>query len=219
MPGIVDMQRVGVAVDRAKVLCLFVHGRNQSPEEMEAAVIRRLSTPDVAFSLPRAGNKCWYNALAVSPLTDATRSELAVSLADLAALVKTLRAEAPFRPLVLAGFSQGACLSLEHAFTGKAAPDAVVAFTGCRVGVVGDSRTANLPANLPVYLSAGNDDPWIPLAAFAQAATELGLSGAALRMDVFAGRPHEVSAAEIAMLDGVLADLAACRAPKFGASR
>lgn len=219
MPGIVDIQRLGVAAARAKVLCIFVHGRNQSPEEMEAAVTSRLSTADVAFALPRAGDKCWYNALAVAPLETSTRAELAASLADLAALVGVMRAEGPGVPLVLAGFSQGACLSLEHAFTGLAAPDAVAAFTGCRVGVAGDARAAALPAGLPVYLTAGSDDPWIPLPAFAQAATELGLGGAALRMDVFGGRPHEVSGAEIAMLDSVLADLAAGRAPRFGGMR
>jgi phospholipase/carboxylesterase len=219
MPGIVDIQRAGATADRARVLCILVHGRNQSPEAMEAAVVRHLSTPDVAFALPRAGDKCWYRALAVDPLAEETKAELAASLGDLAALVKGLRAEAPGKPVVLAGFSQGACLSLEHAFTGTDAPDAVVALTGCRVGVPADDRPARLRPGLPVYLTAGRDDPWIPLPAFAQAAIELGTGGATLRMDVFPDRPHEVSSPEIAMLESVLSDLAAGRAPLFGGTR
>lgn len=219
MPGIAGIRRLGGAADSAGVLCILVHGRNQTPDDMETAVVRHLSTPDVAFALPVAGERCWYSALAVAPLDTTTRAELAASLADLGALVGTLRAEAPSVPLVLAGFSQGACLSLEHAFTGTAVPEAVVALTGCRVGTATDDRPARLAAGLPVYLSAGQDDPWIPLPAFAQAATELGRGGAALRMDVFAARPHEVSASEIAMLDSVLSDLAAGRAPAFGAAR
>jgi phospholipase/carboxylesterase len=119
----------------------------------------------------------------------------------------------------LAGFSQGACLSLEHAFSGKAAPDAVVAFTGCRVGLAGDARPTALPRNLPVYLSAGDADPWIPVAAFAEAMSELGQGGARLRADVFPARAHEVSRAEIAMLDAILADLAAGRIPTMEAPR
>lgn len=219
MPGIVDIQRLGATADRARVLCILVHGRNQSPEAMEAAVVRHLSTPDVAFALPRAGDKCWYRALAVDPLAEETKVELAASLGDLAALVRSMRADAPGKPVVLAGFSQGACLSLEHAFTGSDAPDAVVALTGCRVGVAGDDRPSQVRPGLPVYLSAGQDDPWIPLPAFAQAAVELGTAGAALRLDVFPGRPHEVSAPEIAMLDAVLSDLAAGCAPSFGGAR
>ncbi len=219
MPGVMDILRLGVAADKARVLCIFVHGRNQSPEEMEAAVTRHLSTPDVAFALPRAGDKCWYNALAVSPLADTTRAELAASLGGLATLVQALRAEAPETPLVLAGFSQGACLSLEHAFSGVAAPDAVVALTGCRVGIPADERASRLPARLPVYLSAGSDDPWIPLTAFSEAAVELGRGGAALRMDIFPNRPHQVSPPEIAMLDSVLSDLAAGSTPAFRVPR
>ncbi|HEY6918967.1 MAG TPA: alpha/beta fold hydrolase [Tabrizicola sp.] len=219
MPGVADILFRGADPAKAKVLCVFVHGRNQSPEEMEAAVIRRLSARDVAFALPRAEGKTWYNARAVDPLTDTTRAELAASLEGLAAAVSDLRARAPGLPLVLAGFSQGACLSLEHCFVGRAAPDAVVAFTGCRVGVATDNRPTTLPSGLPVYLSAGSADPWIPVAAFAEAATALGQTEARLRCDVFPARPHEVSDAEIAMLDSILIDLAAGHAPRMEAPR
>ncbi len=216
MPGIVNITRAGVAADKAKVRCIFVHGRNQSPEEMEAAVIARLTTADVHYVLPRAGDKCWYNALAVDPLTAGTRAELGRSVADLSALMQDVAV--PGQALVLAGFSQGACLALEAAFAGGR-PDALLAFTGCRVGMATDARAALMAAGLPVYLTAGSADPWIPLHAFAQAGVELGQAGAVLRMDMFADRPHEVSAAEIAMLDRVLADLATGRVPVFGAGR
>jgi phospholipase/carboxylesterase len=219
MPGIVDITSLGAAPEKARVLCIFVHGRNQSPEEMEAAVIRHLSTPDVAFALPRADEKCWYHALAVDPRTERTATELARSLSDLAGLIRQVRALAPGLPLALAGFSQGACLSIEHAFTGQDSPDALVAFTGCRVGVQGDERPTSLAEGLPVYLTAGRADPWIPLHAFAEAAAELGRGGARLRADVFPGRGHEVGTAEIAMLDRMLADLAAGQSPTMGAAR
>ena len=219
MAGVADIRFAGVVPERAKVLCVFVHGRNQSPEEMEAAVIRRLSARDVAFALPRAADKTWYSARAVDPLTDTTRDELAASLAGLAAAITGLRDRAPDTPLVLAGFSQGACLSLEHGFTGIAGPDSIVAFTGCRVGTGADGRAAALPRGLPVYLTAGSADPWIPVDAFAAAAAELGRAGARLRCDVFPDRPHEVSDAEIAMLDSILSDHAAGRPPRMEAPR
>jgi len=194
-----------------------VHGRGQSPEEMEAAVIRRLTCPDVHYVLPRAGDAVWYRARAVDPLTVETREELGQSARDLAGLVSRVAAEGA--PVVLAGFSQGACLSLEAVFTGEVVPAAVVAFTGCRVGTVGCARSSRLAAGMPVYLSGGDSDPWIPVSAFAEAVGELGAAGAALRADVFPGRGHEVSGAEVAVLDGVLADLAAGRAVAMGAGR
>lgn len=219
MPGVADILTLGVAPDRARVQCILVHGRGQSPEEMEAAVVRRLSATGVSFHLPRAGEKVWYAARAIDPLTDVARAELGLSLQGLAQVIRAARQAAAGRPVVLAGFSQGACLSLEHAFTGVMAPDAVVAFTGCRVGVPGDDRPGALPEGLPVYLSGGDADPWIPVSALAEAVADLGRAKARLRADIFPGRGHEVSPAEIAMLDAILADLAAGRPPAMEAPR
>ena len=201
----------GVAPDKAQVLCVFVHGRGQSPEAMEEAVIRRLSTPGVACLLPRAATGSWYGARAVDPLNAETRGELAASLAELARDITALRTRAAHLPLLLAGFSQGACLALEHAFAAGPWSGALAAFTGCRVGQVQDTRPAADLTGLPVYLSGGDADPWIPVSAFAEAAAALGHAHARLRADIFPDRPHEVSAAEIAILDGMLADLAAGR--------
>ncbi|SFD53202.1 alpha/beta hydrolase [Roseivivax sediminis] len=202
-----------------KAVCVFVHGRGQSPEEMQSHVLARLDTTATAFVLPRAVGGVWYAARAVDPLTCDTRAELGRGLNVLEADIVAARAEHPGLPLLLAGFSQGACLALEYAFSGRPGPDALAALTGCRVGVSADGRPQAVPRGLPVYLSGGDADPWIPVEAMADAALDLARGGAALRSDVFPGRPHEVSGAEIAILRAVLHDMAAGRDPAMGAPR
>ncbi|VDS07501.1 Phospholipase/Carboxylesterase [Paracoccus haematequi] len=219
MTAVLDLLRCGADLSAARALCVLVHGRGQSPEEMQSHVLARLDAPGTAFLLPRAPGASWYAARAVDPLTAQTRAALADGLAGLRALIRDARAAAPGLPLVLAGFSQGACLSLEYAFAGQDAPDALAALTGCRVGVAGDARADNLPPGLPVYLTGSDADPWIPVEAFAEAAVALGRSGAALRADLFPGRAHEVSGAEIAMLAAMLGDMAAGHAPRMAAAR
>ena len=199
---------LGAAPSPARVMCVFIHGRAQSPEAMEAAVISRLKVTDVAYVLPRADGASWYSTRAIDPLTEVARAELARSIADVAAMVVALQVAALGVPLVLAGFSQGACLALELAFSGTVAVLGVVALTGCRVGSDGD-RPAILPFGLPVWLTTGQDDPWIPLPAFAQAVVALGQAGARVRAEIYPARPHETSTAEIALLDGILGGLAA----------
>jgi phospholipase/carboxylesterase len=211
--------RLGARAAEAKAVCVFVHGRGQSPEEMESHVLARLAAPGVAFVLPRAPTGAWYAARAVDPLTPVARAELSSAIDHLAAAIAAARGELPGRPLVLAGFSQGACLAIEYACAGLPAPEALVAFTGCRVGVPADGRPKALAAGLPVYLSGADADPWIPVEAFADAAQSLGGQGALLRADLFPGRGHEVSAAEVAMLATVLADLAAGGTPRMEAPR
>ena len=208
MGRITETVALGVEPAKAKALCVFVHGRTQSPEIMRETVIDHLSTSDVAYLLPRADGASWYDAKAVDPLTDDSRNQLAQALGALRICVTDFQQQAPDVPLVLAGFSQGACLSLELAFTGDVSPHALVAFTGCRVGTRSDVRASALPHQLPVYLSAGNTDPWISLDAFAEAVVELGAAGAQLRADVFPNRDHEVGKAEIAILDAVLSAVA-----------
>ncbi|WP_225029618.1 alpha/beta hydrolase [Xinfangfangia pollutisoli] len=203
----------------ARAVCVLVHGRGQSPEEMQSHVLARLDAPGVAFHLPRAPGGAWYAAKAVDPLTPDTRTALAAALDHLAADVAAARAAHPGLPLVLAGFSQGACLSLEYAFAGRPAPEALVALTGCRVGVLADDRPRALPPLLPVYLTGADQDPWIPVTAFAEAALELGQARARLRTDLFPDRGHEVSDAEIAMLQRVLDDFCTRATTEMAAPR
>ncbi|MCR5856302.1 alpha/beta hydrolase [Mesorhizobium sp. J428] len=193
---------------KAQASCVIVHGRGQSPEEMQSHILARLDAPDVAFVLPRAAKGAWYAAKAVDPLTSGTRAALGAALNQLEADVEEAKAAYPGLPLLLAGFSQGACLSLEYAFAGLSGVDALIAFTGCRVGRASDDRPASLRNGLPVYLTGSDADPWIPVTAFAEAALELGRGRAKLRADLFPGRGHEVSDAEIDMMRSVLADLA-----------
>jgi phospholipase/carboxylesterase len=183
---------------------------------MQSHVVARLSAPSVTFILPRGA---WWDARAVDPLTPVARAQLSDALDHLAAVVAAARATAPKQPILLAGFPQGACLAIEYLCAGLPPPDAVVALTGCRVGVPADGRSASAPAGTPVYLSGGDADPWIPLSAFADAAQSLGARGVKLRADLFPGRAHEVSDAEIGMLDAILVDLAAGRPPAMGADR
>jgi phospholipase/carboxylesterase len=210
MPDAPDLLRQGADPARAKAVCVFLHGRGQTPEEMADQVLSRLTAQDVSFLLPRAPGKSWYKAKAVDPLTDATRDELAASLDQLRPVVTQARASG--RPVLLAGFSQGACLSLEYAMRAGPWNGALAALTGARVGQAGDARPRAALAAMPVYLTGGDADPWIPVSAWAEAAAELASSGAVLRAEVFPGRAHVVSDAEIAVLDAMLARLTDHRA-------
>ena len=197
-----------------RAVCVLVHGRGQSPEEMQAHVLARLDAPDVAHVLPRAEGGSWYAAKAVDPLTADTRAALDAALDQLGGDIAAARAAHPGLPLLLAGFSQGACLALEYACSGRPAPDALVALTGCRVGAPQDDRPRALPEGMAVLLTGSDDDPWIPVAAFADAAHELGRQKARLRAELFPGRGHEVSDAEITLMGDVLAGLMGARSPQ-----
>ncbi len=195
---------LGEALQSAALVCVVTHGRGQSPEMMAEHIVDRLNAKGVAFVLPRAELGSWYDARAIDPLSDKTREQLAKSLEQLKHAATMARAGVP---VVMVGFSQGACLTLEYAFRFGPWRGAMLSLTGCRVGVPADERSNHQLAGLPVYLSCGDKDPWIPLPAFASAALDLGSAQARLRTDVFPGRAHEVSDTEIAVLQSALNQL------------
>jgi phospholipase/carboxylesterase len=180
----------------AALTCVLVHGRGQSPTDM-APLVPNL--PGVRFVLPKSDGIGWYSARAIDPLTEVTKRELADSLAQLTALIA-----AQAGPVVLAGFSQGACLAAEYLFSGEPRPLAACLFTGCRVGLPGDGLPRGAMAGLPVYLTGGDTDPWIPLDAFHRLHADLTGAGARVRADLFPGREHEVCSVERTMFRAML---------------
>jgi phospholipase/carboxylesterase len=193
----------GAPADSARAVCVFTHGRGQSPEEMIETVLARVDAPEVRFALPRAPRDAWYDARAVDPLTEATRAQLDAALDQLRQTITDTRAACPGLPLVVAGFSQGACLSAEYLLRGGMA-DAAVLLTGCRVGTAGDHPPLPALGAMPVYASNGDTDPWIAPMPWAQMAGALAQAGARLRCDILPGRAHEVSETECATFSAML---------------
>lgn len=199
---------LGASPEEALVHCVFIHGRTQTPEDMQEQVISRLKTRGIAFVLPRAHGRSWYDARATEALTDGTRRQLEGSIAYVRQLVNGLtRGQAHPKPLVIGGFSQGACLSLEYAMRHGPWHGALASLTGCRVGTPDCDRPFADLDRLPAYLTGSDKDPWIPVDAFAQAAAALAKARARLHCDILPDRSHEVSAPEIAYLQKVLCGL------------
>ena len=181
------------------VTCVLLHGRGQSPADMQAMITRHLDVPGVRYVLPKSDGLGWYAARAIDPLADLTRAVCAEALAQ----VKTVFA-AQTGPFVLAGFSQGACLAAEYLLSGAALPAAACLFTGCRVGLP-DDRLPQAPlSGLLVYLTGGDSDPWISLDAFHRLHTDLTGEGGRVRTDLFPGRPHTVTGLERSRLQDML---------------
>jgi phospholipase/carboxylesterase len=206
--------RLGVRPEEAKVLCVFIHGRTQAPEDMREHVVDRLKTAGISFVLPRAAGRSWYDARAIDPLNEQTSRQLDASLVHVREVVaEFVRDAGRSVPILVGGFSQGACLTLEYAMKYGPWDGAMVSLTGCRVGTPNCDRPFADLDRMPVYLTGSDKDPWIPIDAFAGAAEALGRARADLRCDIFPDRAHEASDTEVAQLDTMLTELASGRKP------
>jgi predicted esterase len=102
---------------------------------------------------------------------------------------------------VLAGFSQGACLTLEFAAREPRRFGGIAGLTG---GVIGPSGSLSgyegSLAGTPVFLGSGDPDPHVPWARVEETASILTRLGAVVETRRYPGRPHTVTPAEVAKL-------------------
>jgi phospholipase/carboxylesterase len=200
---------IGPDIGAASAVAILAHGRGGEPEDM-ADVVRRLGCPRVRFILPRAANRTWYPAGFMAP---AAQNEpfLSQALAQYEATVQgALAAGVPLSRLVVGGFSQGACLTGGLLWKRPAGYGGAIMFTG---GLIGPPGT-NWPSqpslkDVPVLLTCGDRDDWVPLSRVEETATALTASGARVFKHIYPGRPHLIAEDEIfrarALLDAVAA--------------
>jgi phospholipase/carboxylesterase len=116
----------------------------------------------------------------------------AAARAVVLAAAQALRARAPGRPLVVAGFSQGALLALDGALMEPSlAPAALVLWSACRLA--DDEWAPRLPRLLGTSVDQlhGRADPNLPLAAGEALRDALVAAGARVRWASFDGG-HEI---------------------------
>jgi phospholipase/carboxylesterase len=200
----------GVPAAEAGVVCAVIHGRYGAPEAMMEHLVGHLTAPDVHYVLPRCAAEGWYAAPTCAPFGPDTEAEIARALSQVQADIDEAIAEAPAGTLLMVGgFSQGACLTIEYAATRGPWNGALFALTGCRVGACGHGRFMPELGGMPAYVSTGSGDPLIKVAEFSETIHALARAGARVRSDLFPRTDHVMSPTEVATVDAMLRRVAA----------
>ncbi|MGE5184651.1 MAG: homogentisate 1,2-dioxygenase, partial [Acidobacteriota bacterium] len=182
----------GPLPEQARRIVVALHGRGAEA----GTILRRMREiaghdPGVCVIAPRAegGADRWY-AIKFDDPAAASDPEVERAIARVDTVLDVLARRAPGVPVVLAGFSQGACLALEVAArrAGRGLAG-VIAPCGGRIGggwAAGELR-------VPVLLGAAAGDRWIPRAALDATAAWLRAAGASVVEVGGPGDRHEIS--------------------------
>jgi len=194
----------GVPLAEARLALILVHGRGGSADGM-LPIARAARADEAALIAPRALDGSWYPNRFLSPM-ETNEPYLSSALASLErAIEDVVAAGINHDRIVLVGFSQGACLSLEYAARNGRRYGGVAALAGALIGDDRDTRRdAGDLAGTPILLACGDADAHIPETRVRASATLLGHRGAAVDLRIYPGVEHTVVADQLSALRAMI---------------
>jgi phospholipase/carboxylesterase len=195
----------GAPLSQADLAVVLLHGRGGSAEDiLELSSAFRL--PNAAYLAPQAAEHSWYPLSFLAP-REANEPHLSSALAKIESIVRSIE-QAGFgrERVVVAGFSQGACLATEFLASHPARYGGLIAFTGGLIGQPGSlsHSSAGELAGTPALLSSGDPDPHVPWARVEESAAILEAMGAKVTRKRFPGRPHTIAQEELELARNLL---------------
>ena len=189
----------------ARLGAILIHGRGASAEDI-LGLAHELALPDVAYVAPQADGHTWYPYSFLSRI-EQNEPGLSSALLVIEGLVQQFEQQGvPADRVVLMGFSQGACLTLEFAARHARRYAAIAGFSGGVIGPPGTPR--DYPGwfdSTPVFIGCSDVDPHIPVERVRESAEVYRRMGAAVDERIYTGMGHTINQAEIDAVRNLLA--------------
>ncbi|MCE6987812.1 alpha/beta hydrolase [Dyadobacter sp. CY323] len=187
----------GTPVAEAKKAIVMLHGRGGSADDI-VSLQRVLNLRGMAIVAPQATNNSWYPYSFMAPVQE-NQPALDSALDLIGQVVADIEyAGIHAKDIYFAGFSQGACLTLEYTTRNAKRYGGVIAFTGGLIGQEPDLKNYDGDFNgTPVFISTGDPDPHVPVSRVKESIATLERMNAFVTYAIYPGRQHTISSEEI----------------------
>lgn len=194
----------GKPLAEAKAAMILLHGRGATAQSI-LLLAAELHHPGLIYLAPQAAGNQWYPNRFMTPLAG-NEPYLSAALAVVDGLVDQLgRAGIPSEKVVLAGFSQGACLALEYAGRNAKRYGGVVGFSGGLIGPPGTHwEFGGSLEGTPVFLGCSDVDYHIPAVRVEESAGVLRRLGGNVTMRLYPGMEHTIVEDELVFVRGMM---------------
>jgi predicted esterase len=195
--------QAGEPIASARAAMILLHGRGATAEDI-MTIAAEVQEPGWAYLAPQAAGNAWYPNPFTAPL-EMNEPYLTAALDMVSRLVEQVATNVPAQRLVLLGFSQGGCLTLEWAARNARRYGGVA---GLSAGLIGpDGTPRDYPGEFegtPVFLGCSDVDPYIQKHRVIEAGEVFERMGAVVTTRLYPGMAHTVSADEIAHVRAVV---------------
>jgi predicted esterase len=186
----------GESLAKARAAMILVHGRGATAADI-MTVGAELMHPGFAYLAPQAEGNAWYPYPFTAPL-EANEPYLSAALGVIENLLARVEGTIPAQRVILLGFSQGACLTLEFAARHARRYGGVVGLSGGLIGPTDTPRDyAGSFDGTPVFLGCSDIDPHIPKERVIETGEVFKRMGANVTVRLYPGMGHTVSQDEI----------------------
>jgi phospholipase/carboxylesterase len=196
--------QAGEPIQSARAAMILLHGRGASADDI-MTVAAEVQHPGWVYLAPQAAGNTWYPNPFTSPI-ESNEPYLSAALDMVSKLVARVEARVPAQRMVLLGFSQGACLTLEWAARNARRYGSIIGLSGGLIGPDGTPRDyAGSFDRTPIFLGCSDIDPHIPMRRVVESGEVLTKMDADVTVRFYPGMGHLVGSEEMATIQEILA--------------
>ncbi|MGZ9236006.1 MAG: alpha/beta hydrolase [Anaerolineales bacterium] len=201
------IRMAGEPVSRARAAMLMLHGRGASADDI-LSLAKEFGQPGFAYVAPQAADNTWYPNRFLVPLSE-NEPWLSSALAFVSeVLAEIVNAGIPPERIMLLGFSQGACHTLEFAARNSRRYGGIVGLSGALIGPDDTPRDyKGSLAGTPVFLGCSDMDFHVPKERVQQTADVLRRLGGDVTERFYPNMGHTVNQDEIDFVRGMMQTL------------
>ncbi|MCH5688294.1 dienelactone hydrolase family protein [Niabella sp. W65] len=183
---------------------ILLHGRGARAEDI-LSLADHLNVKEYLLLAPQAANNSWYPQSFIAPIGENQPwLDSALALVD-AAVAKAIAKGIAKEHIYFAGFSQGACLTLEYIARNATRYGGAVAFTGGLIGdrIYTDHYKGDF-AQTPVFIGTSDPDFHVPVERVHDSATILKSMGADVTERIYPRMGHTINSDEISLANNLV---------------
>ena len=197
------VRMAGEPISRARAAMLMMHGRGASADDI-LSLANEINQPGFVYFAPQAAGNTWYPNRFLVPLTE-NEPWLSSALKFIDdVLTEIINAGIPSERVILLGFSQGACLTLEFAARNARRYGGIVGLSGALIGPDDTPRDyKGSLAGTPVFLGCSDVDFHVPKERVDQTAEVLKNLGGEVTERLYPNMGHSVNQEEIDFVRGM----------------
>ena len=198
---------VGEPLASAEAAMILIHGRGASAESI-LTLVSRLDGPGFAFLAPQAAESTWYPHSFLAPIPQ-NEPGISSGLYVISQIMADLDSKGILsEKIMLLGFSQGACLTLEFAARNPKRYGGIVGLSGGLIGPEGTPRDYGGSLDgTAIFLGCSDVDTHIPKERVHETTTTFKKMGAYVTERLYPNMGHTVNHDEVEFVQRMMEGL------------